>query len=62
MKEDSWSIRKMRADRKLSQARNSYKQLDIEEAHDVEFSIVKKSNDGLLSQLKSYFVLFLEEN
>lgn len=59
MKEEFWSIRKMREDRKLSQSRNTYKG-PIEEKPTVETKVIKEPRT-LMSGLFMRLQLFLEE-
>lgn len=60
MKEDLWSIRKMREEQKLSQSRNTYRHSEYVESEGLVESIQKKRENILLS-IYQRFQLFLEE-
>jgi hypothetical protein len=59
MKDEFWSIRKMREDQKLSQSRNTYKERAEEQP--VRETKVFKEQKPLMSGLFSRLQLFLEE-
>lgn len=60
MKEESWSIRKMREEQKLSQSRNTYRQsVGIENEKIVENIQVRREN--VIQSLFQRFQFFLEE-
>ena len=60
MKEDLWSIRRMREEQKLSQSRNTYRHSDKVENESVVEDIQRKRESVFLS-IYQRFQLFLEE-
>ena len=60
MKEELWSIRKMREQQKLSQSRNTYRNSDYIENEDVIENVRKKRENVFLS-IYERFQIFLEE-
>ena len=60
MKEETWSIRKMREARKYSDTRNTYKRSEASYIPDAEEEEKRESN-GSLDRLFKGFLQFLEE-
>jgi len=61
MKEDLWTIRKMREAQKLSTTRNTYKKFEDEEIIQERAVSSKEKGDSLFGKMGTYFMLLLEE-
>lgn len=61
MKDEVWSIRKMREERKLSPTRNSYKLSDEEGLGQYNDLDVQNKRASLMEKLEKYFTQFIED-
>lgn len=61
MKEDIWTIRKMREEQKLSTTRNTYKLNADKEYSPEAVEVISAKRASLFSKIGGFFMLFLEE-
>jgi len=61
MKDDLWTIRKMREAQKHSTTRNTYKRPEDDEFAQDESQVFTKNKGTLVNKIGTYFMLFLEE-